>query len=131
MATGAGKSLSFLVPMLISKGIAVVISPLLALMQDQVFGLVRKGINSAFINSALSSVQRAVVEERLFSGQIKILYAASESSIFHENSCEKLRELGVSFLAVDEAHCISRWGSGFRPVYRKILEYALPLEDHL
>ena len=124
MPTGGGKSLCFQLPALIMEGTAVVISPLIALMKNQV-DLIRSyeaGTESTvahFLNSSLSRAQIDEVRQDLLSGRTKILYVAPESLTKEEN-VNLLREVKVSFYAIDEAHCISEWGHDFRPEYRRI-----------
>lgn len=127
MPTGGGKSLCYQLPALMFDGLTLVISPLVALMKDQVDGLEANGIASAFLNSTLTAEQRRLVEQRALNGEYKLLYIAPErlSSIGFESL---LRTMPVRMIAIDEAHCISEWGHDFRPEYRnlKALRKAFP-----
>ncbi|MCH7410090.1 DNA helicase RecQ [Belliella sp. DSM 111904] len=119
MPTGAGKSLCYQLPAVIKGGTAVVISPLIALMKNQVDQLNAFGINAYFLNSTLNKSESTKVKKEVLAGKTKLLYVAPESLTKEEN-IQFLKEAQLSFVAIDEAHCISEWGHDFRPEYRKI-----------
>ena len=123
MPTGGGKSLCYQLPALLMEGTAIVISPLIALMKNQV-DLLRgfecgSGSIAHFLNSSLSRQQVEEVREDLLAGKTRLLYVAPESLTKEENIA-LMKEVKISFYAVDEAHCISEWGHDFRPEYRRI-----------
>lgn len=119
MPTGAGKSLCYQLPAVMTEGTAIVISPLIALMKNQVDQLNALGVNAQFLNSTLSKAEINKVKNGLTSGEIKLLYVAPES-LTKEDNIKLLKTCNLSFAAIDEAHCISEWGHDFRPEYRKI-----------
>ncbi|WP_341226124.1 ATP-dependent DNA helicase RecQ [uncultured Arcticibacterium sp.] len=119
MPTGAGKSLCYQLPAITLDGTAVVISPLIALMKNQVDQMVAFGINAQFLNSTLNKSEMTRVKRDVLSGECKLLYIAPES-LTKEDNLVFLKQAKLSFVAVDEAHCISEWGHDFRPEYRKI-----------
>ncbi len=119
MPTGRGKSLCYQLPALMMPGITIVISPLISLMKDQVDSLMEKGIPASFISSALSDHEVEQRISKMKDGSYKIVYIAPER--FHSDAfAAALKNIRVSFIAVDEAHCISQWGHNFRPAYLKI-----------
>ncbi|MEZ0228962.1 MAG: ATP-dependent DNA helicase RecQ, partial [Planctomycetota bacterium] len=124
--TGAGKSLCYQLPALLLDGVTVVVSPLIALMKDQVDALRRKGVLAARLDSTLTQKEVAEIHELLEKGQIRLLYVAPER-LSSERFVNRLRGLKIPLLAVDEAHCISEWGHNFRPDYLKIARIARDL----
>ena len=131
MPTGAGKSLCYQLPALMMEGTAIVISPLIALMKNQVDNI--RGFSSSsalahFLNSSLSKADFTRVVEDVTSGSTKLLYVAPET-LKKDETLELLRGIKISFVAVDEAHCISEWGHDFRPEYRRIKQMVKAIDD--
>ena len=122
LPTGAGKSVCYQIPALISKNFSIVISPLIALMKDQVDSLNIDGLNAAFINSTMDFIEIERVLQDIAYGKIKILYVAPER-LENITFAERIKKLNPEFLFVDEAHCISEWGHNFRPSYTKIKDF--------
>ena len=121
LPTGGGKSLCYQVPALCKSNVAVVVSPLISLMKDQVDGLNASGIAAASINSALSDHEKRLVANDVETGKLQLLYMAPERLVI-PSTIAFLQRVGVAFFAIDEAHCISSWGHDFRPEYRKMGE---------
>lgn len=130
MPTGAGKSLCYQLPAVIKDGTAVVISPLIALMKNQVDQLNAFGINAYFLNSTLNKSETNKVKKEVLAGNTKLLYVAPESLTKEEN-VKFLKEANISFVAIDEAHCISEWGHDFRPEYRRIKSIIAQIGENL
>lgn len=128
MPTGGGKSLCYQIPSLIRQGVGIVISPLIALMQDQVDALLQLGIKAAFLNSSLDSVSANKVEQQLLSGKLDLLYVAPER-LMTPRFLSLLEKSQLALFAIDEAHCVSQWGHDFRPEYIQlsILHERFPL----
>ncbi len=116
MPTGGGKSLCFQIPSLVREGIGIVVSPLISLMKDQVDALNATGVNAAYLNSSLSPDRARAVVRELGQGWIDMLYVSPERILMSE-TLEMLKQIKVSLIAIDEAHCVSQWGHDFRPEY--------------
>ena len=119
MPTGAGKSLCYQLPAVMSDGVTLVVSPLIALMKDQVDALRARGIDAAFVNSSQSTTEQRTTLNRVVDGHTKLLYVAPER-FGHGAFRDAMDRATVSMVAIDEAHCISRWGHDFRPDYQRL-----------
>lgn len=119
MPTGGGKSICYQVPSIILDGTGIVISPLIALMQDQVEALQQLGVNAAFINSSQTTKQNDRIKEKLKNGELDLLYLSPER-LLKEETLELLKSVKISLFAIDEAHCVSEWGHDFRKVYQDL-----------
>ena len=119
MPTGGGKSICFQIPAITMPGTALVVSPLISLMQDQVVGLRANGVKAAFLNSTQDSTEQQQVEDDFFQGELDLLYVSPEK-LCSESFLPLLQRANLSLVAIDEAHCVSSWGHDFRPEYTKL-----------
>lgn len=119
MPTGGGKSLCYQIPAMVRQGVGIIVSPLIALMQDQVQGLVQMGVRAAYINSSLPPQEAANAERRMMAGGYDLVYVAPER-LLQPHFMQMLKTMDIALFAIDEAHCVSQWGHDFRPEYTQL-----------
>ncbi len=128
MPTGGGKSLCYQLPALVSERTAVVISPLISLMQDQAAQLAQMGIPAAVLNSSQAASQQSAVMRKASEGEYRLLYLSPER-LARADTIAWLQRVPIAFFAIDEAHCISEWGHEFRPEYRQLSSLRVHFPD--
>ena len=134
MPTGGGKSLCYQIPAMIREGVGIIISPLIALMQDQVDSLQQLGIRAAFLNSSMDASAQQATEKLLINGEIDLLYVAPER-LMTNKMLSLLEHASIALFAIDEAHCVSQWGHDFRKEYQQLRilrseEHTSELQSH-
>src|SRR5699024_29479 len=129
MPTGGGKSICYQVPGLYLDGVTIVISPLISLMKDQVDSLRPMGIKAEFLNSTLTNKEKNRVERELVSGQVKFIYIAPER-FNQQQFVQLINKCNIQLIAFDEAHCISKCGHDFRPIYQEVIPHVMSLPHH-